>query len=96
MALTTRQNRQSAVSLLVPSYIPGVVPTGTVDQNERQASIWSYSGVAAGLLSLIVARPKDYANRQVAQSVITASTTTSTLTDSITTSTITSSDTENT
>ncbi len=44
----TRQKRESAVSLLVPSMIPGVVPTGTVTQAERQASVWIYSGILAG------------------------------------------------
>lgn len=49
MAIDTRQDRQSAVSLLVPSMIPGVVPDGSV---ERQAAVWSYSGIAA--LTIVV------------------------------------------
>jgi hypothetical protein len=27
--------------------VPGVVPTGTIDQAERQAATWSYSGILA-------------------------------------------------
>lgn len=44
MAIDTKQDRQSAVSLLVPSMIPGVVPDGSV---ERQAAVWVYSGISA-------------------------------------------------
>ena len=46
--MDSRQKRVSIVSLLVPSMIPGVVPTGTVTQAERQAFHWTYSGILAG------------------------------------------------
>jgi len=44
MAVDTREKRQSAVSLLVPSMTPGVEPSA-IDQAERQASAWVYSGI---------------------------------------------------
>jgi hypothetical protein len=44
MAMDTREKRQSAVSLLVPSFTPGVDPS-TIDAHERRAASWSYSGV---------------------------------------------------
>lgn len=47
----TRQKRQSATSLLVPSMTPGAHPTGTVTAAERQAVAWVYSGILAGEIS---------------------------------------------
>ena len=44
MAVDTREKRQSALSLLVPCYPPGVDPS-SIDQAERQASVWTYSGI---------------------------------------------------
>lgn len=46
MAVDTQEKRQSALSLLVPSYTPGVEPS-TIDQAERQAAAWVYAGIAA-------------------------------------------------
>jgi hypothetical protein len=43
----TRQKRQSVSSLLVPSMVPGVEPTGTVTQAEKQVVGWVYSGILA-------------------------------------------------
>lgn len=48
MALDTRQKRQSATAFLLPCYTPGVDATGTINQAERQAASWVYSGIAAG------------------------------------------------
>jgi hypothetical protein len=44
MAVDTREKRQSAVSLIVPSMTPGVEPSA-IDQAERQASAWVYGGI---------------------------------------------------
>ena len=47
MAVDTRQKRASATSLITIARIPGVDNT-SLDQAQRQASIWSYSGILAG------------------------------------------------
>ena len=47
MPVNTREKRNSAFALLVPSLIPGVAPS-SIDAPERQASVWVYSGVLAG------------------------------------------------
>ena len=46
MPIDTRQKRESAAYLLTPIYVPGVVPTGTIDGAERVASVFVYSGSA--------------------------------------------------
>lgn len=47
MAVDTREKRQSAFSLLVPSLTPGVEPS-SIDAAERQAAAWVYAGILAG------------------------------------------------
>lgn len=59
MAIDTREKRQSSYSLLVPSLTPGVEPS-SIDQAERQVSVWVYSGIAASgavLLEISTFRP---------------------------------------
>lgn len=52
MAIDTREKRQSAVSLLVPTLTPGVEPS-SLDQAGRQASIWSYAGITAQIVAAV-------------------------------------------
>jgi len=47
MAVDSRQKRASATSLITIARVPGVDNT-SLDQAQRQSSIWSYSGIAAG------------------------------------------------
>lgn len=51
MAVDTREKRQSAFSLLVPSFTPGVEPS-TLDLAARQAAAWVYSGILSGTLQI--------------------------------------------
>jgi len=44
--MDTREKRQSALGLLVPSLTPGIDPSA-LDQAERQAAAWVYSGILA-------------------------------------------------
>lgn len=46
MAIDTREKRNSAFALLVPSLVPGVAPS-SIDAAERQASVWVYAGILA-------------------------------------------------
>ncbi len=46
MAIDTREKRNSAVSLLVPDFPPGIEPS-SMDQAARQAAIWVYAGILA-------------------------------------------------
>jgi hypothetical protein len=46
MAIDTREKRQSALGLLVPSFTPGIDPSA-IDQAERQGAGWVYSGILA-------------------------------------------------
>jgi hypothetical protein len=46
MAVDDRQKRASATSLVTWARVPGVDNT-SLDQPERQASVWSYSGILA-------------------------------------------------
>ena len=46
MAIDTREKRQSALGLLLPSLTPGVDPSA-LDQAGRQAAAWVYSGILA-------------------------------------------------
>jgi hypothetical protein len=49
MPINTREKRQSAVSFLVPLFVPGVEPDSpTVEEPERQAAGLVYSGILAG------------------------------------------------
>jgi len=47
MALDSRENRNSALTLLLPIYAPGIVPS-SIDQAERQAAAFVYAGIEVG------------------------------------------------
>lgn len=47
MPIDSRHKRQSTTSLLVPAFVPGVVP-GAPSAPARLASVWQYSGILAG------------------------------------------------
>ena len=47
MAVDSQAKRMSATFLLLPVYTQGIVPDGSVDQNDRQAAIWVYGGILA-------------------------------------------------
>lgn len=48
MPVDTREKRQSALSFLVPTFVPGVEPDSpAVEEPERQAGYWSYAGILA-------------------------------------------------
>ncbi len=50
MAVNTKAKRASATAYILPIYVPGVVPDGTIAQSDRQATAWSYSGILAGII----------------------------------------------
>ena len=52
MAIDTREERQSAVHLLVPIFAPGVDPS-TLDRAGRQASVWVYSGIPVPIVTTV-------------------------------------------
>lgn len=47
MAIDTREKRNSALSLLVPVFVPGIAPSA-MNQAQRQAAALVYSGILAG------------------------------------------------
>ena len=48
MAIDSRLKRQSATCILIPHMLIGITPDiSGVDQAERQAITWSYSGILA-------------------------------------------------
>lgn len=47
MAIDTAEKRRSAGAVLLPT-LPGVTPNSDKDQEWRQQSAWSYSGILAG------------------------------------------------
>lgn len=54
MPIDTREKRQSALGFLAPLSIPGVEPDSPdIEEPERQASLWAYSGVLASAPSII-------------------------------------------
>jgi len=46
MPINTREDRMSAVSMLLPFQQPGVEPDPGIDASERQAAAWMYSGIS--------------------------------------------------
>jgi hypothetical protein len=48
VALDTAAKRFSAMHVMCPWRALSVVPSGTIDQAERQAASWLYSGILAG------------------------------------------------
>lgn len=48
MPVDTRQKRNTALSFLVPIFVPGVAPASGIDQADRQAAVQIYSGILAG------------------------------------------------
>lgn len=40
----------SSLAFLKPFYPISIFPDGTIDQGDRQAATWSYSGVLAGVI----------------------------------------------
>lgn len=47
MPIDNREERQSAISFLLRSFVPGVAPS-IIDQAERQSAAYSYPGILAG------------------------------------------------
>ena len=47
MAIDTAAKRASSTLFVVPSFAIGVIPDGTIDQGDRQAVVWMYSGILA-------------------------------------------------
>jgi len=48
MAIDTARKRKSAATVGAVWNGPSVVPTGAIDQADRQHVAWSYSGILAG------------------------------------------------
>lgn len=53
MPIDNREERQSAISFLLRSFVPGVAPS-VIDQAERQSAAYSYPGILAAPPAIIV------------------------------------------
>ena len=55
MPIDTREKRNSAQTLLVPIWGPGIAPS-SIDQAERQAAALVYVGISASVVATVSAR----------------------------------------